>query len=133
MRAARSVDCCHVVSSGRGPKVQNDRPHVAVLIRRHDIAADITGKFGKSRIVPSFPFRESIFATGTNFRGGDQNGRRTHLLLGTFNSANWAKIRSALNGRLVNRIPVASARALPNAGETGMIGASPIGFAPNGP
>jgi hypothetical protein len=42
-----------------------------VLIRRHDIAADVTGKFGKSRIVPAFPFSESIFAPGTNFRGSD--------------------------------------------------------------
>src|SRR5262249_41645045 len=49
------------------------------------------------------------------------------------NSASRAKSRSALKGRLWKRIPVASAMAFPRAGATGMMGASPSGFAPRGP
>src|SRR5882724_9252510 len=118
---------------GSGFEVQNHDPHVAMFTRRHDVAADVAGEFRDGRIMTALPCSKSVFAAWTDFCSGDEDSRRTHLRTEPSNPANCAKIRSALKGRLVKRIPVASARALPSAAETGMIGASAMDFAPKGP
>ena len=129
MIAARSFDCCQTRTSSLDRKLSTMVHSLLLrLSRRNHVAAAKAGKFSDDRIVPGFPRGKFRVGPGADLGCGDEDGWSAH-----FASASWEKIRSALKGRLSKRIPVASAKALPRAGATGIIGVSPADFAPSGP
>src|SRR5438067_9684910 len=113
-----------------GSKIQDDRPFVAVRSRRrNNVAADETGKFSDDKIVVGLPGGEFRIHSGAKLDGGDDDRWRAHDLF----SASLLNMRSALKGRLVKRMPVASLKALAKAGAMGLMGLSLMALAPSGP
>ena len=111
-------------------EIQNSSPRVLGLAAggRDYVAADVAGKPRDHGIVFRLPGREGFLLARTNDRSGYESGVLIHVSVASF-----AKMRSALKGRLSNRRPVASSSALLSAGATGMIGVSPADLAPSGP